>query len=195
MKTYRQENSELIVSSLAELEKIDNVTYYVIGDNVIADEPLPAIKKNQALKVVGERNEDGHYTVSKNVKVVADLRGEKAYNIENGQEVEIQELGELPTNVTLAPRPSEYHTFKSGKWTLTKDGAARKKNDEARAHNQNIYAQIDALELKQNRPIREKELAKETGDEESAKAALDRIKAIDEQIQQLRTTLKTTSKE
>ncbi len=46
-------------------------------------------------------------------------KGETVYNTETGEEIEITELGELPENVTTEPRPSQYHTFTKGKWTLS----------------------------------------------------------------------------
>lgn len=178
---YDYKTNEFTGKHECQLNTINNKDYDVPW-NSLSTAP-PKLKKNE----VAVANQD-----TQAWDIQADFRGEKAYNTESGQEVEIAELGELPKNLTLTPRPSEYHTFKSGKWTLTKDGVARKKNDEAKAHNQKIYAQIDALELKQNRPIREKELAKYADDEKAEKAALDRIKQLDTDIQALRATLRST---
>ncbi len=49
---------------------------------------------------------------------IEDHRNEMLYSTETGEEITITELGELPSNVTTEPRPSQYHTFTKGKWTL-----------------------------------------------------------------------------
>lgn len=121
---YTNKNNELIASSLRELEKIDNVTYFAVGDNVIADVELPQLAENQAYKVSGNRNADGHYTVSANASVVADYRNVETYNTTTGELEKATEIGELPENLTDKSRPSEYHTWNGSKWTLT---AAAKK--------------------------------------------------------------------
>lgn len=122
-------------------------------------------------------------------EVKADYRNAKGYSTENGQEVEIKELGKLPEDITLEARPSEYHSFVKDKWTITKADQQRKQADEAKAHNQQIYTQIDELETHQQRPLREAALAKNDAEK---KAALKRVQNIDDQINHLRTTLKPT---
>lgn len=121
--------------------------------------------------------------------VKEDHREAVAYSTDDGQQVEIKELGKLPSNVTLTPRPSEYHSFSKGKWIIKAADAARKKSNEDKAHNQQVFEQIEQLEKKQQRPLREAALATKATDKN---AALARVKAIDDQVEQLRATLKTT---
>lgn len=129
-KIYTQKDKELIASSLRELEKLDNVTYFAVGDNVIADAELPPLAENQAYKVSGNRNADGHYTVSANVSVVADYRNVETYNTQTGELEKVTEIGELPSHLTTKPRLGEYHTWNGSKWTLTAADKARKLKDE-----------------------------------------------------------------
>lgn len=181
MKTvylYNAETNEFSGTHECQLNTINNKDYDVPWNSLPVSHPK--LKKNEVAVANLE---------SQKWEIKADYRGEKAYSTENGQEVEITELGELPSNVTLIARPSEYHTFNNGHWSITKADAERKKADEAKAHNQQIQAQIESLELKQNRPIREKEIARESGDEAAAKAALNRIKTIDDKISVLRKQL------
>lgn len=127
---YTNKNNELIANSLHALEKLDNVTYFAVGDNVIADVDLPPLGENQAYLISGERNADGHYTVSNNVSVVADYRGIDVFDTETGEKVEHTELGDLPDSLTGKPRPGEYHTWGGSKWTLTAANKGRKLADE-----------------------------------------------------------------
>lgn len=181
------DNNEVLINTLRDADYIDAVTPSIPTNSIIIDSELPILAKNKALKVKGARNDQGYYLSSVNTEVVDDYRGKKAYSTKDGSEVEIKELGELPKSVTLKPRPSEYHTFDKGEWVITKADAARKKADEDKAHNQQVFAKMDALERKQNRPLREAALA---STDTEKKAALTRVKAIDEQIDALRAQLK-----
>lgn len=129
MQIYKQINGELISSSLSQLEKIDASTYYSVGDNIVSDSELPVLKKGQALIVSGNRNEKGHFTVSANVKVVPDFRGQTAYRKDDGNSVEITELGELDDVLTLKKPPTPYHTFKNNKWVLTTEAKNKQLQD------------------------------------------------------------------
>lgn len=184
------QDNEILISTMRDADYIDAVTPSVPTNSIIIDSTLPKLDKNKALKIKGARNEKAYYTSSANVEIVDDFRNEKGYSTENGQVLEIKDLGELPSNVTLTPRPSEYHTFKSGKWVITKADADRKKNDEAKTHNQRVFEKMAALELRQNRPIREEKIALKAGNKRAAQAALARIETIDDEINELRKQLK-----
>lgn len=54
-------------------------------------------------------------------EITADHRGEIWYATDTGRPIPIESI-ELPDNVTDAARPSPYHIWKGGKWTLTLDG-------------------------------------------------------------------------
>lgn len=130
IKIYTIVNNELIASSLQDAIYLDAMTPAITQNDVIADADLPPLGGNQAYKVSGNRNVDGHYTVSNNVSVVADYRNIDTYNTSTGKLEKITETGELPSYLTTKPQPSDYHTWNGSKWTLTAANKARKLQNE-----------------------------------------------------------------
>lgn len=56
---------------------------------------------------------------------IPDYRGQTAYRTDTGEEDTVIHAGELPPELTLTPRPSEYHTWSSKAWTLSESAAAQ----------------------------------------------------------------------
>ena len=56
---------------------------------------------------------------------IPDYRGQTAYRTDNGEEATVIHAGELPPELTLIPRPSEYHTWSGKAWTLSESAAAQ----------------------------------------------------------------------
>ena len=115
--SYNEETNELYVETLRDADYIDACTISVPLDSVIADNQLPSLSKNQAYIVTGTRNQDGYFTVTENVTVIDDYRGQKVYLKTTGEEIEYQELGALPNTVTLiAPVPYSEWSESANNW-------------------------------------------------------------------------------
>ena len=115
--SYNEETNELYVNTLRDADFIDACTPSVPLDSVIADNQLPSLSKNQAYIVTGTRNQDGYFTVTENVTVIDDYRGQKVYLKTTGEEIEYQELGALPNTVTLiAPVPYSEWSESANNW-------------------------------------------------------------------------------
>nr|DAN93730.1 MAG TPA: tail fiber assembly protein [Caudoviricetes sp.] len=56
---------------------------------------------------------------------IPDYRGQTAYRTNNGQPETVQTAGELPPELTLTPRPSEYHVWDGKAWVLSESAAAQ----------------------------------------------------------------------
>ena len=56
---------------------------------------------------------------------IPDYRGQTAYRTDTGEEDTVIHAGELPPELTLTPRPSEYHTWSGKAWTLSESAAAQ----------------------------------------------------------------------
>ena len=56
---------------------------------------------------------------------IPDYRGQTAYRTDTGEEATVIHAGELPPELTLTPRPSEYHTWSGKAWTLSESAAAQ----------------------------------------------------------------------
>ena len=80
------------------------------------DSEPPAAKAGQAAPWQPD-SQTWHY--------IADYRGQTAYRTDNGQPETVQTAGELPPELTLTPRPSEYHTWSGKAWTLSESAAAQ----------------------------------------------------------------------
>lgn len=151
LKIYTINNNELLTSTLRDADYLDAVTPSIPLNSVIADADLPTLGDNQAYQITGERNNEGHYTASNNVEVVADYRNIKCFNTETGKEESVKDLGELPSHLTTEERPSEYHSWNGSKWTLTKQAKEQQLNDAKRAKCEQVnqwrgqarYADID----------------------------------------------------
>ena len=61
-----------------------------------------------------------------------DHRGKTAYRTDDGAEVQVEQVGELPDELTLLPRENEYQTWdaKAKAWVLPPDVAARLKAEQ-----------------------------------------------------------------
>ena len=59
-----------------------------------------------------------------------DHRGKTAYRTEDGAEVQIEQVGELPAHLTLTAPPSELHQWNGKTWTLSKEAAAAVKAEQ-----------------------------------------------------------------
>lgn len=133
--SYNEETKELSPSTLRVADYIDACTFSVPLNSVVADNELPSLSNNQAYIVTGERNQDGHFTVTENVTVINDYRGQKVYLKTTGKEIEYKELGALPNDVTTIP-PIVY-----GVWSESKNKWVEKPNvEELRLKDRRINA-------------------------------------------------------
>lgn len=73
--SYNEETNELFVNTLRDADYIDACTISVPLDSVIADNELPILSNNQTYIVTGTRNQEGYFTVTKNVSTIDDYRG------------------------------------------------------------------------------------------------------------------------
>ena len=80
------------------------------------DSEPPAAKAGQAAQWQPD-SQTWHY--------IADHRGQTAYRTDNGQPETVQTAGELPPELTLTPRPSEYHVWDGKAWVLSESAAAQ----------------------------------------------------------------------
>lgn len=115
--SYNEETNELYVDTLRDADYIDACTISVPLDSVIADNELSRLSNNQAYIVTGTRNQDGYFTVTENVTVIDDYRGQKVYIKTTGEEIEHKELGALPDTVTLiVPIPYSEWSESANNW-------------------------------------------------------------------------------
>jgi len=101
--SYNKETKELIVNTLRESDYLDACTPSIPLNSVVADNKLPVLPKNQTFIVTGMRNNDGYFTVTKNISTIENFRGCKVFFKDTGEELEYKELGALPDTVTLTP--------------------------------------------------------------------------------------------
>ena len=115
--SYNEETKELLPSTLREADQIDACTPSVPLNSVVADSELPSLSNNQAYIVTGTRNQEGYFTVTKNVSTIEDYRGQKVYLKTTGEEIVYKELGVLPDTVTLiAPMPYSEWSESANNW-------------------------------------------------------------------------------
>lgn len=115
--SYNEETNELFVNTLRQADQIDACTPSIPLNSVIADNELPKLSENQAYIVTGTRNQDGYFTVTENVTVIDDYRGQKVYIKTTGEEIEHKELGALPDTVTIiAPVPYSEWSESANNW-------------------------------------------------------------------------------
>lgn len=88
---------------------------WLIPAGCIDTEP-PAAKAGQAAKWDAD---------AKKWQYIPDHRGQTAYRTDNGQPETVQSAGELPPELTLTPRPSEYHVWDGKAWVLSESAAAQ----------------------------------------------------------------------
>lgn len=132
MKIYSFDEitNEVLVTTLRDTDMLDAVTPSIPLNSIVADAPLPVLTDKQALVVMGERNEQNRFTVTKNVQVIADYRGDTVYSTSTGEQSSIKALGDLPSDVTIAPRPDKYHVWLQDAWQTTPATLAQKAADE-----------------------------------------------------------------
>lgn len=56
---------------------------------------------------------------------IPDHRGQTAYRTDTGEEATVIHAGELPPELTLTPRPSEYHVWDGKAWVLSESAAVQ----------------------------------------------------------------------
>lgn len=88
---------------------------WLIPAGCIDTEP-PAAKAGQAAK---------WDAAAKKWQYIPDHRGQTAYRTDNGQPETVQTAGELSSELTLTPRPSEYHVWDGKAWVLSESAAAQ----------------------------------------------------------------------
>lgn len=115
--SYHEGTEELLVNTFRDADYLDACTISIPLNSVIADNELPKLSENQAYIVTGTRNQDGYFTVTENVTVIDDYRGQKVYLKMTGEEIEHKELGALPDTVTLiAPVPYSEWSESTNNW-------------------------------------------------------------------------------
>lgn len=145
-KIYTINDSQLVlVDTLRDCQMVDGSTPLIPMDAVIADVALPTKQAKQAYQVSGERNKNGHYTVSNNVSVVADYRNTDTYNTTTGDKEPMIELGDLPSHLTTKPRPSPAHVWQSDKWVIDKAKQAELFTAKKRVVIAAFYVDVDSI--------------------------------------------------
>ena len=115
--SFNENTNELLIKTLRDADHIDACTPSIPLNSVIADTALPALSLNQTYIISGERDNNGYLSVSKNVSLIADFRSVTTYNKETGDESVIDQLGDLPDNVTiLPPIPYSEWSESAGQW-------------------------------------------------------------------------------
>lgn len=115
--SYNEGTKELLPDTLRDADYIDACTPSVPLNSVVADNELPSLSSNQVCIVTGDRNQDGYFTVTENVTVIDDYRGQRVYLKTTGEEIEHKELGALPDTVTLiAPMPYSEWSESANNW-------------------------------------------------------------------------------
>ena len=88
---------------------------WLIPAGCVDTEP-PAAKAGQAAQWQPEKQEWTY---------IPDYRGQTAYRTDTGEEDTVIHAGELPPELTLTPRPSEYHVWDGKAWVLSESAAAQ----------------------------------------------------------------------
>ena len=88
---------------------------WLIPAGCIDTEP-PAAKAGQAAKWDAD---------AKKWQYIPDHRGQTAYRTDTGEADTVIHAGELPPELTLIPRPSEYHVWDGKAWVLSESAAAQ----------------------------------------------------------------------
>ena len=126
------ENGIFIGMAEADLDVYARDGSYLMPAGCIDTEP-PAPRQGYAAKWV---NAEWQY--------LPDLRGQTAYNTETGEDITINEIGELPEYLTLLPRPDDCHDWVDGKWKLNKDKAAEQAAQQLQTAKDAKLAEINA---------------------------------------------------
>ncbi|MBV7434460.1 tail fiber assembly protein [Cardiobacteriaceae bacterium TAE3-ERU3] len=108
-------NKYFVSTTIADKDPLD--AGFLIPAGCIDTAP-PEQREN---KVAQWDSEKWHY--------VSDYRGQTVYSTDDGREIAITEIGELPDNTTTEPRPTQYHSWQGGAWTLTDDAIEQQLSD------------------------------------------------------------------
>ena len=102
------ENGIFLYETVAELDCYAKDGSYLIPANCIEAEP-PKQRENQVAQWQPE---------SQKWLYLPDHRGQIVYDTNKGVEIVVSELGELPENVTVNPKPSEHHVWNGSGWEI-----------------------------------------------------------------------------
>ena len=108
--------------TVADLDPLAADGGYLLPAGCIDAEP-PETRAGFAARWLPERAE---------WQYLPDHRGKTAYRTDDGAKVQVEQVGELPTELTLLPRENEYQTWdaKAKAWVLPPDVAARLKAEQ-----------------------------------------------------------------
>ena len=108
--------------TVADLDPLAADGGYLLPAGCIDAEP-PETRAGFAARWLPERAE---------WQYLPDHRGKTAYRTDDGAEVQVEQVGELPAELTLLPRENEYQTWdaKAKAWVLPPDVAARLKAEQ-----------------------------------------------------------------
>ena len=108
--------------TVADLDPLAADGGYLLTAGCIDAEP-PETRAGFAARWLPERAE---------WQYLPDHRGKTAYRTDDGAEVQVEQVGELPAELTLLPRENEYQTWdaKAKAWVLPPDVAARLKAEQ-----------------------------------------------------------------
>ncbi|MCJ7956616.1 MAG: tail fiber assembly protein [Pseudomonas sp.] len=106
----------------------DSITGEYIGSGLAAPDPLEPGKWILPARAFTEEPpiaDEGYVAVctpgaASSWTLQEDQRG-IVYSIQNGESVQLDQLGPVPEGFTKDPRPSPYHAWIGGKWKLDKD--------------------------------------------------------------------------
>ncbi len=101
----------------ADLDLLEPETTYLLPAGCIDAEP-PTVK--DGFVAMWESGKWNH---------VKDHRGQSVYDTNTGLEHIIDELGEIPAQYTLMPRPDKYHVWIDGLWSMTVESEQQKQTD------------------------------------------------------------------
>ena len=108
--------------TVADLDPLAADGGYLLPASCVDTQP-PETRAGFAARWLSERAE---------WQYLPDHRGKTAYRTDDGAEVQVEQVGELPDELTLLPRENEYQTWdaKAKAWVLPPDVAARLKAEQ-----------------------------------------------------------------
>lgn len=102
------EDGVFLNETVAELDCYAKDGSYLIPANCVETTP-PQPKMNHVAQWQPE---------TQTWKYVPDFRGTTVYDTTTGTEIVIRELGELPENTTINPKPSKHHIWNENEWEI-----------------------------------------------------------------------------
>lgn len=109
------ENRLFLYETTAELDCHAKDGSYLVPAHCV-EAPVPKAKAGHAAQWQPE---------SQTWQYLPDHRGKTVYDTQTGVAITINQVGELPQNVTTEPRPSEHHAWNGKAWTIPTDTAKR----------------------------------------------------------------------